>query len=70
MKNINLSTLPHLCGLVSEDPNTFLFEFVVICGDYDYTTDEKKLKLFPSGLKDSALRWFMRLEGNNITGWD
>jgi hypothetical protein len=70
MKNINPSALPHFHGLVSEDPDTFLFEFVVICRTYDYTTDEQKLKLFPSTLKDSTLRWFMSLEGNSITTWD
>jgi hypothetical protein len=30
MENINPSALPHFHGLFSEDPNTFLFEFVVI----------------------------------------
>jgi hypothetical protein len=70
MKNINPSSLPHFHGLVSEDPDTFLFEFAVICKTYDYTTDEQNIKLFPSTLKDSTLRWFMSLEGNNITSWD
>jgi hypothetical protein len=70
MKNINPSTLPHFHGLVSKDPDTFLFEFAIICRTYDYTTDEKNLKLFPSTLKDSSLRWFMSLEGNCITTWD
>jgi len=27
------------------------------------------LKLFPSTLKDAALRWFMGLPGNSITTW-
>jgi hypothetical protein len=31
MKNIPLSTLPNFHGLESEDPNTFLFEFNVLC---------------------------------------
>jgi hypothetical protein len=70
MKNINPFVLPHFHGLVSKDPETFLFEFVVICRTYDYTTDEQKLKLFLSTLKDSTLRWFMILEGNNITTWE
>jgi hypothetical protein len=70
MKNINPSALPHFHGLVSKDPDTFLFEFAVICRTYDYTTDEHKLKLFPSTLNNSALIWFMSLEGNNITTWD
>lgn len=30
MKNISPSVLPHFHGLTSEDPDTFLFEFVVI----------------------------------------
>ena len=56
MKNISPSVLPHFHGLTTKDPNTFLFEFVVICRTYDYSEDEKKLKLFPSTLKDVALR--------------
>ena len=31
MKNISPSTLPHFHGLTTEDPDAFLFEFVVIC---------------------------------------
>ena len=56
MKNISSSTLHHFHGLTTKDPDTFLFEFVVICQTYDYTDDEKKLKLFPSTLKDATLR--------------
>jgi hypothetical protein len=70
MKNINTSTLPHFHGLVSKDPDTFLFEFAFICKIYDYTTNEQKFKIFPSTLKDSTIRWFMSLEGNSITTWD
>jgi len=55
MKNISLSDLLHFHGLTSEDPDTFLFEFVVICKTYDYTSDDQKLKLFPSTLKDAVL---------------
>ena len=40
MKNISLSALPHFHGLTTEDPDTFLFEFVVLCRTYDYTEDE------------------------------
>ena len=69
MKNIIPSALPHFHGLTTEDPDNFLFEFVVICRTYDYAEDEKKLKLFPSTLKDVALRWFMGLPGNRITTW-
>lgn len=31
MKNISPSTLPHLHRWTTEDPDTFLFEFFVIC---------------------------------------
>ena len=69
MKNISPSTLPHLHGLTTKGLDTFLFEFVVICRTYYYIDDEQKLKLFPSTLKDAALRWFMGLPGDSITTW-
>jgi len=72
MKNTSPSALPHFHGLTTEDPDTFLFEFVVLCRTYDYAEDEQNLKLFPlfpSTLKDAALRWFMGLPGNIITTW-
>jgi len=69
MKNISPSTLPHFHGLTREDHDIFLFEFVVICQTYDYTDDEKKLKLFMSNLKDAVLRWFICLPGDTITTW-
>jgi len=31
MKNISPSALPHFHGLTTEDPDTFLFEFYVVC---------------------------------------
>ena len=55
MKNISPSALPHFHGLTTEDPDTFLFDFFVLCQTYDYAEDEKKLKLFPSTLKDTTL---------------
>lgn len=55
MKNINPFLLPRLYGLTIEDLDTFMFEFFVVCRTYDYTTDEKKFKLFPSTLKDASL---------------
>ena len=67
MKNISPLALPHFHGLTTEDPDTFLFEFVVLFQTYDYTEDEQKLKLFPFTFKDAALRWFMGLPGNNIS---
>jgi len=56
MKNISPSTLPHFHGLTTEDPDTILFEFFVLCRTYDYAEDQQKLKLFPCTLKDAALR--------------
>ena len=69
MKNISPSGLPQFHGLTSEDPDTLLFEFAIICRTYDYITDDQKLKLFPSTLKDATLRWFMGLPGDSITTW-
>ena len=70
MKNIPPSALPHFHGKVHEDPDSFLFEFDILCRSYDYSTDAQKLRLFPVTLKDSALRWFMGLGGNTINSWD
>ncbi len=56
MKNISPSALPHFHGLTTEYPDTFLIEFDVLCQTYDYAEDEQNLKLFPSTLKDAALR--------------
>lgn len=68
-KNISPSALPHFHGLTTEDPNTFLFEFAILCRTYDYAEEEKQLKLFPCTLKDATLRWFMELPRNSITTW-
>jgi hypothetical protein len=55
MKAIPLQNLPTFHGLISEDPDAFLFEFDVLCRGYDYTSEPQKLKLFPSTLKGAAL---------------
>ena len=67
MKNISPSALPHFYGKVHEDLESFLFEFDIFCRSYDYSSDSQKLKLFPTTLKDAALRWFMGLGGNTIS---
>ena len=67
MKNISPSTLPHFYGKVHEELNTFLFEFDIFCGSYDYSSHAQKLKLFPATLKDASLCWFMGLGGNTIS---
>jgi len=69
MKNISPSILPNFHRKGNEDPETFLFEFEVLCISYDYLHDAQKLKLFPSTLKDSALKWFMSLGVHSITTW-
>ena len=69
MKNISPTSLPHFRGLASMDPDTFVFEFFVVSRTYDYTSNEKKLKLFPSTLRDVTSHWFMSLEGGSITTW-
>lgn len=70
MKSIPLQNILTFHGLTSEDPDAFLFEFDVLCGGYDYTTDPQKLKLFPSTLKGVALRWFMGLGEGTINDWE
>ena len=55
MKPIPLTTLPNFHGLSSEDPDTFLFEFDIVCRGYDYIVDAQKLKIFPATLKGTAL---------------
>ena len=39
IENIPHSTLPIFYGLPSEAPDTFLFEFNVLCRSYDYISD-------------------------------
>jgi hypothetical protein len=70
MKNIPLSSLPTFYGKRSEDLDTFLFDFGILCRSYNYLQDAQKLKLFPTTLKDSALRWFMGLGESSIRSWE
>jgi len=46
MKNISPSVLPNFYGLRSEDPETILFEFEVLCKNYGYLEYSQKLKWF------------------------
>lgn len=69
LKNIPTSALLKFYDLITEDPDTFLFEFDILCRSFDYNSDSHKLKLFPTTLKDSALRWFMGLRENAVTDW-
>jgi len=52
-----------------EDPDTFLFEFNVLCRSYDYTLDAQKMKLILATLKGETLRWFMGLGSATIQTW-
>ncbi len=70
MKNISPYVLPNFHGLRNEDPETFLFEFEVVCRTYDYLEDAQKLKLIPSTLKGVALKWFMGLLTQSISTWN
>lgn len=70
MKNKNPFVMPHFQGLPTKDPNTFLFKFEVPCRTYDHKTKTKKLRFFPSTLKEETLGWFMSLDGNNINTWE
>ena len=70
MKNIPPSSLPTFYGKSNEDPDTFLFEFDILCRSYNYLQDAHKLKLFLATLKDSSLRWFMGLGESSIRTWE
>jgi hypothetical protein len=70
LKNIPLSALPTFYGKNHEYPDTFLFEFDILCRSYNYVQDAQKLKLFPATLKDSTLRWFMGLGESSIRSWE
>jgi len=70
MKNIRPYFLPNFYGLRSEDPETFLFEFEIICRSYGYLFKTQKLRLFLATLKDRALKWFMSLRTNSIRSWN
>ena len=39
MKNIPPSALPHFHSMSTEDPNSFLFEFDILCHSYNYVND-------------------------------
>jgi len=69
MRNISPSILPNFHRKRNEDPKTFLFEFEVLYRSYDYLHDAQKLKLFPTTLKDSTLKWFINLGVHSITTW-
>ena len=70
MKNIPPSVLPNFYGMASEDPDSFLFEFDIVCQTYGYTDDAHRLRLFLATLKASTLKWFMGLGEHAITNWD
>ena len=53
-----------------EDLDAFLFKFDILFRSYNYNHDGHKLKLFPTTLKDSALRCFMGLDDDSILTWD
>ena len=59
MKNIPPSFLTKFHGLRSEDPETFLFSFEIVCRSYGYLLKTQKLRLFPATLKDKTLKWFV-----------
>jgi hypothetical protein len=70
MKNIPPSVLPNFFGLTTEDPDSFMFEFDIVCRTYGYTNDAQKLRLFPATLKEYALKWFMGLGEATIVYWE
>lgn len=70
MKNIPHSVLPNFYGMSTKDPDSFMFEFDILCRTYGYTDDTHKLRIFLATLKAAALKWFMGLREHSITSWD
>jgi len=70
MKNIPPSVLPNFYGMFSEDPNSFMFEFDILCHTYGYIDYTHKLRLFPATLKAAALKWFVGLGEHANTSWE
>ena len=70
MKNIPPYSLPTFYEKSNEDMEIFLLKFNILCRSYNYLQDAQKLKLFPTTLKDYALRWFMGLGEYSIRTWE
>ena len=51
MKSIPPYVLPNFKGMRSEDPETFLFEFEIICRSYGYSLHMQKLNLFSGNIE-------------------
>jgi len=70
MKNIPPYFLPKFHGLRSEDLETFLFEFEILCRSYGYLLNTQKLRLILTKLKERPIKWFMSLGTNSIRSWN
>ena len=47
MKNISPLVLPNFYGMPIEEPNSFPFDFDILCQSCNYVNDAQKFKLFP-----------------------
>ncbi|XP_075523969.1 uncharacterized protein LOC142556393 [Primulina tabacum] len=60
-------------GLLSEDPNAHVENFLSICDIIKcnwVSTDAIRLRLFPFSLKGEAMEWLRDLPAGSITTWD
>jgi hypothetical protein len=55
MKTIPLSSLPNFHGISSEDPDTFIFKFDVLCRSYDYVSECSKTKIISYYTQECSL---------------
>ncbi|CAL8081572.1 unnamed protein product [Prunus armeniaca] len=73
IKHHMLSILPTFHGLLTDDPNMHIAEFLMGCKNIlvkGFSAESIKLRLFPYTLKDQARRWLLTLPSGSISTWN
>ena len=75
LKTVTLQMLKniHFHGLLSENPNTHLTNFIEVCDTVKYNgviEEALRLRLFPLSLCDKAKHWLTSQPRDSITSWN